>query len=79
MAIIKLTEQVYKTIDPTKTGWGNMQKISEKIILFNTSEMIICDTEDNGCTRVTYKRAMVDSFFCKETIDQIYKLIQKEN
>lgn len=77
MAIIKLTQQKYESINRTRAGWENMKKVSEQVILFNTSEMIMTETEDNGCTRVTYKRAMVDSFYCKETVDEIYNLIQE--
>lgn len=76
MAIIKLTKQKYKTINPTKTGADNLKLIEEKIILFNTNEMIIAESNDLGGTQITYKRAMTDAFNCKETLEEIYNLIK---
>jgi hypothetical protein len=81
MAIIKLTQQKHKVIDPTKTGADNLKLISETIILFNTNEMIIAEPNYIGGTTITYKKALTDAFNCKETLEEIQKLIKqtKEN
>ena len=38
MSIIKITQQNWKTINPTKTGIDNDRLDSEHTILFNTNE-----------------------------------------
>ena len=75
MAIIKITKQIWETINPTKTGWDNLRLNKEYEILFNTNEMITAKDNGNGGTSITYKKAMVDSLDCKETLEEIYKLI----
>jgi len=75
MAIIKITKQNWKTINPTKTGVDNEFLDKEFPILFNTNEMITAQSSEYGGTRITYKKAMVDTLNCKETLEEIYKLI----
>jgi hypothetical protein len=75
MTIIKITRQVWATIDPTKTGIDNLKLDREYPILFNTNEIIYAEEDGKGGTLITYKEAMVDSFSCKETLEEIYKLI----
>jgi hypothetical protein len=75
MTIIKITRQVWETIDPTKTGTDNLKLDREYPILFNTNEIIYAEEDEKGGTLITYKEAMVDSFSCKETLEEIYKLI----
>lgn len=76
MKIIKLTMQNYKTIIPTRVGCDNQELISEETILFNTNEMIMVESNPNGST-ISYKKALVSSFHCKESLEEIYKLIEK--
>jgi len=75
MSIIKITQQNWKTINPTKTGIDNDRLDSEHTILFNTNEMISAKSSGYGGTRITYKKAMVDVLYCKETLDEVYALI----
>jgi maltodextrin utilization protein YvdJ len=75
MAIIKITKQNWETIDPTKTNFENYKLNKEYTILFNTNEMITAASSRFGGTSITYKKAMVDSLTCKETLEEIYKLI----
>jgi maltodextrin utilization protein YvdJ len=77
MAIIKITKQNWETIDPTKTNLENYKLNKEYTILFNTNEMITATASRFGGTSITYKKAMVDSLNCKETLEEIYKLINK--
>lgn len=79
MAIIKITRQIWETIDPTKTGMDNLKLEREYPILFNTNEIIYAEEGGKGGTRITYKKAMVDSLSCKETLEEIYKLINTLN
>jgi hypothetical protein len=75
MAIIKITKQNWKAIDPTKTNLENYKLDKEFTILFNTNELITAKANEYGGTCITYKKAMVDSLNCKETLEEIYKLI----
>jgi maltodextrin utilization protein YvdJ len=75
MAIIKLTKQNYKAISPTKAGWDNLRLESEEVILFNTNELIMVTTNGIGKAKIEYKRAMVSSFDCKETLEEVFELI----
>lgn len=79
MSIIKITQQNWKPINPTKTGIDNQRLDSEEPILFNTNEMITADESVYGGTRITYKKAMVGVLYCKETLDEVYKLILEAN
>ena len=75
MKIIKITKQVWKTIDPTKTGIDNQRLDREYTILFNTNEMITAKESEHGGTYITYKKAMVDGMTCRETLDELNNLI----
>jgi hypothetical protein len=75
MSIIKITKQEWRAISPTKTGIDNQKLDSEYPILFNTNEMITAEESVYGGTRISYKKAMVDVLYCKETLDEIHKLI----
>lgn len=44
-------------------------------ILFNSNEMITAESTKENNTLITYKRAMVDSFICAESLDEVYNLI----
>lgn len=79
MSIIKITKQDWKTINPTKTGIDNQKLDREYTILFNTNEMITAKESEHGGTYITYKKAMVDGMTCKETLDEVYKLILEAN
>jgi len=75
MSIIKITKQEWKSISPTKSGIDNQRLDSEYPILFNTNEMILAEESVYGGTRISYKKAMVDVLYCKETLDEVFKLI----
>jgi hypothetical protein len=75
MKIIKITQQTWKAISPYKTGIDNQRLDSEEPILFNTSEMITAESSEFGGTYITYKKAMVGGLYCKETLDEIFELI----
>lgn len=75
MAIIKLTRLTYVTINPTKTGRDNQRLERKEIILFNTNEMITAEPNEDGTTTIKYKKAMVDSFQCEETLEEVYDAI----
>jgi hypothetical protein len=77
MKIISITKQEWKTISPTKSGIDNQRLDTEYPILFNTNEMITAEKSVYGGTRITYKKAMVDVLYCKETLEQVTNLINK--
>lgn len=75
MSIIKIT--IYKTQNEYQKG--RIKVIEEKEILFNTNEMISASNyEDSiGGSYIQYKRALVDAYECKQTIEEIEQLIQQ--
>ncbi len=75
MKIIKITKQEWKTINAMKTGIDNQRLDSEYQILFNTNEMITAEESVYGGTRITYKKAMVDVLYCKETLEEVNNMI----
>ncbi len=79
MNIIKITKQEWKAISPYKTGIENQKLEAEYTILFNSNEMITAEESRFGGTKITYKKAMVDVLYCKETLEEIYTLILKNN
>lgn len=77
MKIIEITKQNWKTINPTKSGIDNQRLDKEYPILFNTNEMIMAEESEYGGTYITYKKAMVDGMYCKETLEEVTNLINK--
>jgi hypothetical protein len=75
--IIKLTKQIWESIDNTKTGADNLRLKSTDIILFNTTQLIKAEAHIKGGTRITYKEAMVNGFTVAETLEEIQILINK--
>lgn len=70
--IIKLHRRTYEWVS------GNQGKpIGWEEILFNSNEIILVEKSKKEYTCVDYKRAMLSSFICRETLDQIYNLINK--
>lgn len=76
--IIKLTKQTWKTINPTKTGPDNQRLDSSETILFNTDKVIeVRPSSVRGGSYISYTAAMVGSMYVKESVEEIYELINK--
>ena len=65
-----------------KADWKNNKVIGFSPILINPLEIITIKDYmfDDGTigSDITYKKAMVDGFKCKETMDEIYNLINEK-
>lgn len=46
-------------------------------ILFNSFELILAKTDENGNTHITYKEALINRFVCIQTISEIYALMKE--
>jgi hypothetical protein len=64
--IIRLTKLVFK---------DNIV-VSEKSVLFNTTELISAEEDQYG-TRIKYKEAIVNGFSCRESLEDIERLIKE--
>lgn len=47
-----------------------------KNVLLGIDSIIRATPQSNGITKIESRHAMVTSTYCKETIEQLYKLIQ---
>jgi hypothetical protein len=78
MAIIKIT-----SVEREHHPIGEVTIVKKSEILFNTNEMIIASNYEiaDGVigSHIQYKRALIGSIFCVQTIEEIEELIKKNN
>ena len=71
-AILKLTKETWVSNTPYD---GKCHLESSNPVLFNTAIMMEANPNDYGGTRIRFTAAMVDSMNVRETVEEIWEMI----